>query len=72
MTDDEHLWRCRFLLFAAARLFGLLIVLLGLAIAFSDVVRDGGFRQLGGLLIALGAIEGVVVPIGLKRAWQRG
>jgi len=72
MTSDERLWRRRFLLFTAARLFGLLLVLLGLAVAFPDLVRDGGFRQLGGLLIALGGIEGVVVPILLKRAWQRG
>jgi len=71
MTDDERVWRSRFRLFAAARLVGLLFVLLGLAVAFSDLVRDGGFRQLGGLLIALGTIEGVVVPVVLKRAWQR-
>ncbi len=70
MTSDERLWRRRFLLFTAARLFGLLMVLLGLAVAFSDLVRDGGFRQLGGLLIAIGTIEAVVVPILLKRAWQ--
>ncbi len=71
MTDEERLWRRRFLLFTLARLGGLSIILLGLAIAFSDLVRDGGFRELGGLLIALGAIEGVIVPILLKRAWQR-
>jgi len=71
MTGDERLWRRRFLLFTVARLAGLLIVLLGLAVALSDLLRDGGFRQLGGLLIALGAIEGVVVPTLLRRSWQR-
>jgi len=69
---DEAIYKKRFLMFAAARLAGLALMILGVAIAFSDLVRDGGFRELGGLLIALGTIESVVVPLLLKRAWQRG
>ena len=41
MTDDD-VWRRRFQLFAAIRLFGLLTFLLGIAIAYSDLVRPGG------------------------------
>jgi hypothetical protein len=66
---DPH--KRRFLLFSAARLTGVAIMGLGFAVAFSDLVRDGGFRQLGGLLIALGTIELVIVPLLLKRAWDR-
>ena len=69
---DEAIYKKRFLMFSAARLAGLALMILGAAIAFSDLVRDGGFRELGALFIALGAIESVVVPLLLKRAWERG
>ena len=70
MTEhDPH--KARFHLFAAARLGGVAIIILGVGVAFSDLVRDGGFRQLGGLLIAIGTIEMVVVPLLLKRMWDR-
>ena len=70
MTEQDP-YKKRFLLFAAARLSGLAIMGLGIAVAFTDLVRDGGFRQLGGLLIALGTIELVVVPLILKRGWDK-
>ncbi len=69
MTEHDP-YKSRFLLFTAARLGGLAIMGLGMAVAFSDFVRDGGFRQLGGLLIAIGTIEMVVVPLILKRMWS--
>jgi hypothetical protein len=70
MTDDE-VWRRRFQLFAAIRLFGLLIFLLGIAIAFTDLVRPGGWRLLGGILAIIGAIDAVVAPRILKKGWKR-
>ncbi len=70
MTDHDP-DKSLFLLFAAARLGGLAIMGLGFAVAFSDLVRDGGFRQFGGLLIAIGTIEMVVVPLLLKRSWEK-
>ncbi len=66
----EALEKRRFLLFAVARLSGVALMILGGAVAFSDLVREGGFRKIGGLLIAIGTIEMVVVPLLLKRAWQ--
>ena len=68
---DEELWRKRFQLFAAIRLFGLLTFLLGLAIAFSDLVRPGGWPLLGGILVIIGAIDAVVAPRMLKKGWKR-
>ncbi len=68
MTEHNP-YKSRFLLFTAARLGGLAIMVLGISVAFSDLVRAGGNRQLGGLLIALGTIEMVVVPLILKRFW---
>jgi hypothetical protein len=63
-------YKKRFLSFSAARLTGVAIMGLGFAVAFSDLVRDGGYRQLGGLLIAIGTIELVIVPLLLKRLWD--
>ena len=47
---DEQLWKKRFQLLMAIRLIGVLTFLLGIAIAFSDLVRPGGFKLLGGVL----------------------
>ena len=69
MTDHDP-YKSRFLLFTAARLGGLAIMILGISVAFSDLVRDGGHRQFGGLLIAIGTIEMVIVPLLLKRMWN--
>ncbi len=68
---DEATDKQRFLIFTAVRLAGLGLMGVGAAIAFTDLVRVGGFRELGALLIAVGAIESVVVSHLLKRAWQR-
>ena len=70
MSDDE-LWRKRFQLFLAIRLFGLATFLLGLAIAFSDLVRPGGWKLLGGILVVIGVIDAVVAPRVLKRGWDQ-
>ena len=70
MTEDDQ-YKSRFLLFAATRLGGLALMGIGVAAAFSDLVRDGGSRQFGGLLIAIGTIELVAVPLILKRIWDK-
>lgn len=69
--NDEDLWRRRFQLFMAIRLFGLLTSLLGVAIAFSDLVRPGGWKLLGGILVVIGVVDAVVAPRVLKKGWER-
>lgn len=66
MSDDD-LWKKRFQIFTAIRLFGLATFLLGLAIAFTDLVRPGGWPLVGGILVIIGAIDAVVAPRILKR-----
>jgi len=68
---DEATYKRRLHLLTAVRLAGIALIGLGAAIAFSDLVREGGFRQLGALLIILGAIESAVAPLLLRQAWQR-
>lgn len=68
---DEALWKRRFHLFMAARLFGLAMFLAGVAIAFSDLVRDGGWPLLGGVLAIMGAIDAVFSPRLLRKVWEK-
>jgi hypothetical protein len=68
---DEELWKKRFQIFAAIRLFGVATFLLGLAIAFSDLVRPGGWKLLGGILVVIGVVDALVAPRVLKRGWER-
>lgn len=70
MTDDE-VWKRRFQLFAAIRLFGLVVFLLGVAIAFTDLVRPGGWRLVGGILAIIGVIDAMVAPKILRKGWER-
>jgi hypothetical protein len=70
MSDDE-IWKKRFQLFTAIRLFGLLTFLLGLAIAFSDLVRPGGWKLVGGILVIIGVVDAVLAPRILKKNWER-
>jgi hypothetical protein len=68
---DNQLWKKRFHLFMAIRLVGLAIFMLGLAIAFSDLVRPGGWKLLGGFLVIIGVIDALVAPRIVKRGWER-
>ena len=69
--SDEELWRKRFLMFTIIRVAGLVTFLLGLAIAFSDLVRPGGWKLLGGILVIIGVVDAMIAPRVLKRGWER-
>lgn len=68
--DDETLWKKRFLLYSLARLGGLIIFFLGIAIAYSDLFRPGGWPQLGAIIAILGVVDTMFAPRLLKRAWD--
>ena len=69
--DDEQLWKRRFLLFTLVRLTGVTVFLLGIAIAFSDLVRQGGWPEVGGIIAVLGALDAVFAPRVLKKYWAQ-
>lgn len=70
MTDDD-VWRKRFQVFALVRVLGVATFLLGVAIAYSDLVRPGGWPLIGGILAICGVIDAVFAPKLLKRMWER-
>jgi len=68
--DDDARARNRLLAYTAVRFGGLLIFFLGLAIIFSDLVRPGGWPQLGAIVAIMGVIDAMFAPLLLKRAWD--
>ena len=68
---DEALWRRRFAIFMLVRLMGLAIFLLGVAIAYADVLRRGGWPQIGAIVALLGAMDAIFAPRLLKKIWGR-
>ena len=69
--DDEALWRKRFMLFMAVRLAGMAVLVLGVVIALSDLVRDGGWPLVGAIVAIMGAIDALFAPRILKKYWQQ-
>ena len=70
MADDD-LWRRRFLIFMLVRLFGVVTFLVGISIAYSDLVREGGWPALGAIFAIMGAIDAVFAPKLLKKHWDQ-
>jgi hypothetical protein len=69
--DDEALWKRRFLVFTVVRLAGLAIFFLGIAIAFSDLLREGGWPTLGAPIAIAGVLDAVFSPKILRKIWER-
>ena len=69
MTDEDR-WRRRFLIYSGVRLAGLVIFFLGIAVAYSNLLRPGGWPQIGAIIAIFGAIDAVFAPRLLKKAWD--
>jgi hypothetical protein len=68
---DEDLWRRRFHLFMLVRLVGLATFLLGIAIIYTDLLREGGWPALGAILAVMGTLDAVFAPRMLKKVWEQ-
>jgi len=68
---DEKTWKKRFYMLMAARLFGLAVFLAGAAIMFTDLIRDGGWPLVGGIIMVMGLVDAVVAPLLLRKQWVR-
>jgi hypothetical protein len=68
--DNDTQARNRLLAYTAVRLGGLLIFFLGVAIIYTDLLREGGWPQVGAIVAIIGAIDSVFAPRLLKRAWD--
>ncbi|MEO8547660.1 MAG: hypothetical protein ABI422_04760 [Sphingomicrobium sp.] len=68
---DEAVWKRRFLIFAALRLAGLATFFFGIAIAYTDLVREGGWPTAGIILAIMGLVDAVFAPRILRKQWER-
>ena len=68
--DDDRQARNRLLAYAGVRLAGLAIFLLGIAITYTNLLREGGWPRLGAIVAIMGAIDAVFAPRLLKKAWD--
>ena len=68
--DDERRARHRLLAYTAVRFGGLAIFFLGIAIIYSNLVRPGGWPQLGAIVAIMGVIDALFAPRLLKKSWD--
>lgn len=69
MDDDEA--KRRLLIYTAVRFACVALVIFGVAVVYSNVLRRGGWPQLGAILCIVGAVASIAVPHALKRKWDR-
>lgn len=67
---DDETARKRLLAYTAVRAGGLAIFFLGLAIIYTDVLRAGGWPQVGAVVAIMGVIDALFAPRLLKKAWD--
>ena len=69
MADD--VWKSRFYAFTALRIAGLAMILFGLAIAFTGLLRPGGWPAVGSILVILGLVDAFLGPKLLRKQWEK-
>jgi hypothetical protein len=69
--DDDAVWKRRFHIFALVRLAGLATFFLGIAIAYTGLVREGGWPTVGVIVAIMGLIDAVFAPRILRKQWDR-
>lgn len=67
---DDEVAKRRLLLYSLVRLGGLAIFFLGVAIIYSNLLRPGGWPQLGAIVAILGVLDAFLAPRFLKKAWD--
>ena len=70
MVDDK-VWRQRLLIYTLVRFAGLAVFFLGIGIIYTDLLREGGWPQVGAIVAIMGAIDSLFAPMLLKRAWDQ-
>lgn len=68
---DEELWRRRFQAFMLVRLFGVATFFVGIAVIYTDLLREGGWPTVGAILAIMGALDATFAPRLLKKIWNQ-
>jgi hypothetical protein len=67
---DEKVHRQRLILYSLVRLGGLAIFFLGIAIIYTDLLRQGGWPRVGAIVAIAGVFDALLAPRILKKAWD--
>ena len=67
---DDGTAQKRLLLYSLVRAGGLAVFFLGVAIVYTDLLRPGGWPQIGAIVAIMGVIDAMFAPRLLKRAWD--
>jgi len=71
MSDvSEEEWRRRFGLFALVRLSAVALVMFGIAVALTGLVRPGGWPVPGTIISMIGVAEALILPRLVRRRWD--
>ena len=68
---DDDVARQRLILYSLVRFGGLAVFFLGIAIIYTNIVREGGWPQLGAIIAIMGVIYAIFAPRILKMAWDK-
>jgi len=69
--QDDDLWRSRFIAVNLTRIGGTAVVLFGLAIWYTNVLRPGGVPAVGFPIAVVGLVASFWGPVALTRHWKR-
>jgi len=67
---DDNTARNRLLIYSLVRFGGLAIFFFGIAIMYTNVLRPGGWPQIGAIVAILGVVDAMFAPRLLKKAWD--
>ena len=68
---DEDVARKRLAIYTLVRAGGLAIFFFGIAIIYTDLLRTGGWPQVGAVVAICGVIDALFAPRLLKKAWDQ-
>jgi len=68
---DDARARNRLLAYTAVRFAGLAIFFVSIAVMYTNLLRPGGWPQVGAIIVILAVIDAIVAPRVLKKAWDR-
>jgi len=68
---DDNTARNRLLIYSLVRFGGLAIFFFGIAIMYTNVLRPGGWPQIGAIVAILGVVDAMLAPRLLKKAWDQ-
>jgi hypothetical protein len=71
MPMDDDTARRRLIAYTLVRAAGLAIFFFGIAVIYTDVVRTGGWPQLGAVIAICGVIDALFAPMLVKKSWDR-